>query len=222
MSKPPSGAKYNFWGFAVGAMNSLMKIGGLSPRGDVTSSWSVTGLDGRHYITMDEDGQRTGWTTINAPGAIQINAGEDITNIPSMVENRSGSFLLANPEEAEYVENDKVEDNAIFFQAQNGDIVIKAGNGKIRMEADSIEMVCNGTKPKGEGHFWLTANNDIEIKATDILVESKSTLKLVSSGVAGLKGKPIEIIGSLITGVSKATNPDVRIGETHEVLGGDY
>ena len=100
----------------------------------------------------------------------------------------------------------KYQDNAIFFHAQNGDIVIKASNGKIRMEADSIEMVCNGTKPKGEGHFWLTANNDIEIKGTDILVESKSTLKLVSSGVAGLKGKPIEIIGSLITGVSKATN----------------
>ena len=193
-NKKPSGEKKNFWTWTQGAMNALMKFGGLSPKGDVTSSWSVTGLDGRHFIVLDEDGQRTALTLMNSPGGTIIHTGEDVTK----------------------------EEESFFLLAHNGDIHLKAANGKIRMEADSIEMVCNGTKPKGEGHFWLTANNDIEIKGTDILVESKSTLKLVSSGVAGLKGKPIEIIGSLITGVSKATNPDVRIGETHEVLGGDY
>jgi hypothetical protein len=31
--------------------------------------------------------------------------------------------------------------------------------------------------------------------------------------VLGIKGKPIDIIGSLITGVSKATNPNIKIGE---------
>ena len=32
---------------------------------------------GRHFIDMTEDGVREGWTTMNSPGATQINAGED-------------------------------------------------------------------------------------------------------------------------------------------------
>ena len=74
--------KKNFWAQEIGTQNAVQKFGALSPEGDVTASWSVTGVDGRHFITLDEDGKRTGWTTINAPGAIQINAGEDIVNLP--------------------------------------------------------------------------------------------------------------------------------------------
>lgn len=184
--KKPTGEKKNFWTWAQGAMNAIMKIGGLSPKGDCTSSWSVTGLDGRHFITLDEDGQRTAWTLMNSPGGTIIHSGSDVSK----------------------------EEESVFILAHNGDIHLKAANGKIRMEADSIEMVANGTK--GEGTFWVTANERVDIKAPNINVEAKKGLKLVSSGILGIKGKPIDIIGSFITGVSKATNPDKKIGEPIE------
>ena len=71
--------KRNFWSQVIGSMNALMKFGGLSPKGDVTSSWSVTGLDGRHFISFDEDGERTGYTLMNSPGATFIHAVEDLS-----------------------------------------------------------------------------------------------------------------------------------------------
>jgi|TARA_B100001250_G_C19754820_1_gene769602 hypothetical protein len=185
-NKKPSGEKKNFWTWTQGAMNALMKFGGLSPKGDVTSSWSVTGLDGRHFIVLDEDGQRTAWTLMNSPGGTIIHTGEDVTK----------------------------EEESFFLLAHNGDIHLKAANGKIRMEADSIEMVANGTA--GEGTLWINANERVKIDSKNITIESKQSLKLVSAGVASLKGKPIDIIGSLITGVSKATNPDIKPGDKVE------
>ena len=175
--------KRNFWSQVIGSMNALMKFGGLSPKGDVTSSWSVTGLDGRHFITFDEDGERTGYTLMNSPGATFIHAGKDL----------------------------KRQDETVFILAHQGDIHLKASNGKIRMEGNSIEMVANGTA--GEGSFWVKATERVKIDSKNITVDATQSLKLVSTGVLGIKGKPIDIIGSLITGVSKATNPNIKIGE---------
>ena len=79
------------------------------------------------------------------------------------------------------------------------------------MEGNSIEMVANGTA--GEGSFWVKATERVKIDSKNITVDATQSLKLVSTGVLGIKGKPIDIIGSLITGVSKATNPNIKIGE---------
>ena len=175
-SNTPTGEKKNWWGWATGAMNAVMRIGGLSPRGDVRSSWSVTGLDARHFISLDEDGQRQGYTLLNSPGSTTLHAGSDLTK----------------------------EQNAIMVFSHNGDIFLKASNGKIKLEADSIEMVANGII--GEGHFMVNATERIEMKSKRILIEGKENLKLVASkSTLGIEAATIDVITDFFTGISKAT-----------------
>ena len=172
----PTGEKKNWWGWATGALNAVIRIGGLSPTGDVRSSWSVTGLDPRHFITLDEDGQRKGWTAMNSPGATTLHAGSDLTK----------------------------EQNAIMVLSHKGDITIKANDGKIKFEGNSIEFVAKGVGE--EGHFMVTANERIEMKSKRILVEGKQTLKLVASkSTLGLEAAVLDVTTDFFTGISKAT-----------------
>ena len=71
--------KRNFWTQVIGAMNGAISFGGISKDKSVTSSVELKGLDGRHFFDMTEDGVREGWTTMNSPGATQINSGEDLS-----------------------------------------------------------------------------------------------------------------------------------------------
>ena len=175
-SNTPTGEKKNWWGWATGVMNAVLRIGGLSPRGDVRSSWSVTGLDPRHFISLDEDGQRKGWTAINSPGATTIMSGKDLTK----------------------------EHNTIMLLAHNGDIFLKAPKGKIKLEAQSIEMIANGIN--GEGHFMLNATERIEMKSKRVLIEGKENLKLVASkSTLGIEAATLDVITDFFTGISKAT-----------------
>ena len=72
--------KSNYWTQEIGTQNGILKFGAMSPTGDVTASVQIVGVDGRHFIAMEEDGKRRYWTTMNAPGAFQINAGEDLVS----------------------------------------------------------------------------------------------------------------------------------------------
>lgn len=176
--------KKNYWTQIWEAMNGALSFGSLSPLKDVTSSAKLEGTDARHFITMDEDGVREGWTTINAPGAIQLNAGEDLTS----------------------------SDNGFFINSENGDVIIRADNGKVRIEGTNIEFVANGNAP--EGIFWVRANDSVKIDAKNITLEGKQSLRLLTSGVLSLNGRLCtEIISPIIEGVSCATNPNRKPGQ---------
>ena len=102
--------KKNFWTQVIGAMNGSISFGGLTKDKAVTSSVEIQGLDGRHFIDLTEDGVREGWTTVNAPGAVNINAGEDLSK----------------------------GQNGIFLNSENGDIIIRARDGKVRIEGTDV------------------------------------------------------------------------------------
>ena len=182
------GDKCNFWAQEIGTQNGVLKFGALSPTGDVTASVSITGLDGRHFISLDEDGKRKGWTTMNAPGALQINAGEDLLQIS---ENPSGG------------RENKVEQNCIFMNAENGDIVIKARNGKIRLEGLDIEMVATGNSP--EGQFWVKANENIKMDSKNITIDGTLSVNLVSSGIVHVRSSLMQITSGFVNGITAAT-----------------
>ena len=57
--------KKNFWNQVWSAMNGAIKFGKISPKGDVTSSVHIQALDGRHFMSFDENGPRTGYTLLN-------------------------------------------------------------------------------------------------------------------------------------------------------------
>ena len=183
------GDKCNYWAQEIGTQNGVIKFGALSPQGDVTCSVQIVGLDGRHFINMDEDGKRKGWTTMNAPGAFQINAGEDLIQI-----NEGGGEGRKN----------KVEQNGIFINAENGDVTIRARNGKLRLEGLDIEMVATGNSP--EGVCWVKANETLKLDGKNITIDGKQSYKLISTGlltIGGLLGT--QIISPLVTGITAAS-----------------
>ena len=182
------GDKKNFWAQEIGTQNGVIKFGAMSPTGDVTASVQIVGVDGRHFIAMEEDGGRRFWTTMNAPGAFQINAGED---------------LAVNNPDGEGRKN-KVNQNAIFINAENGDVTIRARNGKLRLEGLDIEMVATGNAP--EGVLWARANETLKLDSKNITVDGKQSVKIVSTGLLVLTGLiGTQILSPLVNGVTAAS-----------------
>ena len=176
--------KVNFFTQVIGAMNGALSFGFLSPKGDVTSSVKLQGLDGRHCFMMDEDGVREGWTTLNSPGAIQFNCAADLSK----------------------------GQNGIFMNAENGDIVIRARDGKVSIEGTDIDICATGNAP--EGVFWVKANDSVKIDSKNITLDAKQGLKLLSTGILTLNGKlGMQILSPIVQGVSCATNPDKKSGQ---------
>ena len=180
--------KSNYWTQEIGTQNGILKFGAMSPTGDVTASVQIVGVDGRHFIAMEEDGKRRYWTTMNAPGVFQINAGED---------------LAVNNPDAEGRKN-KVNQNAIFINAENGDVTIRARNGKLRLEGLDIEMVATGNAP--EGVLWARANETLKLDSKNITVDGKQSVKIVSTGLLVLSGLiGTQILSPLVNGVTAAS-----------------
>ena len=184
--------KSNYWAQEIGTQNGVIKFWAMSPDGDVTASVQIVGVDGRHFIAMEEDGNRRYWTTMNAPGAFQINAGEDLA--------------VHNPD-AEGRKN-KVNQNAIFINAENGDVTIRARNGKLRLEGLDIEMVATGNAP--EGVIWANAKETLKLDSKNVTIDGKQSTKIVSTGLLVLTGLiGTQILSPLVNGVTAASAKNI-------------
>ena len=107
--------KKNYWTQAIGTQDAVVQFGGIGLKKDVTSSYKIVALDGRHYYSMDQDGPRQGYTTLVSPGVTQIQSGEDI-------------------------DKDKI---SIFVNALTGHIDILAENGDINIVGNNINIKAN-------------------------------------------------------------------------------
>jgi len=171
--------KKNFWNQVISAMNGAITFGKLSPKGDVTSSVHIQALDGRHFMSFDEDGPRTGFTILNSPGSTFIHSGEDL----------------------------KQEQEAIMILAKNGDLHLKATKGKIKLEALDIELVANGNAPQGV--IWANAYETLKLDSKNVTVDGKQSLKLMTSGVLTMRGGlGSQLLSPLLEGVSRALTKD--------------
>ena len=164
--------KKNYWTQAIGTQDALIQFGGVSSEKDVTSSFKVRALDGRHFFTMDQDGQRKGWTTLVSPGATQVITGEDLEK----------------------------GQNAIFIEAENGDIIIKATDGNIRFEGDKIDFVARDS-------FSVEAHNKIDINSNNVNIEARARMRITARQFL-LVDAPcgMQILSKIIQGVSAATD----------------
>ena len=164
--------KKNYWTQAIGTQDALIQFGGVSSEKDVTSSFKVRALDGRHFFTMDQDGQRKGWTTLVSPGATQIITGENLEK----------------------------GQNAIFVEAENGDIIIKATDGNIRFEGDKIDFVARDS-------FSVEAHNKIDINSNNVNIEARARMRITARQFL-LVDAPcgMQILSKIIQGVSAATD----------------
>ena len=176
--------KQNFTATDFGNDHGYISFGHIHKRGDVTADVMLQASDGEHWFAMDKDGQRKGWTTSACPGNFQIECGS------------------ANTE----------EQDTFMINAKNGNIDIIATNGKIRMQANSIELVAVGDN--SEGNIVLEATETISLDSSKIVMNSKIKTKMVSSGVIEIiANSTLKIYGSIIRGVSDAVAlKDSKVG----------
>ncbi len=141
-----------------------------------------TGEDGgRHYIQMDSTGDiaqgRKGSTMNVCPGSFSVVAGKDVAK----------------------------ETPAIFQYAENGDIIIGSPHGRIRIFAQNIELIAQGSDGKN-GVITLDANEKVIVKAPQIDINSKVSTKIFSEKTVECIGKGIlNIYGGLIDCADGAT-----------------
>ena len=168
--------KQNYTAIKYGNDHGSIAFGKIHKKADVTSDIMLAASDGEHFMSMDKDGQRTGWTTIMSPGNFQVECGS----------NRAES------------------DDACMINAKNGNIDIIATNGKIRLQANDIELVAfHGDTNKG--NIKMEATENISGQAKKIQFSSKNNTKILSAGITECIGNScLKLYGSVIRGVSDA------------------
>ena len=159
-------------------------FGHIHKEADVISDVMLRGSDGEHFFSMDKDGERNGWTTSMSPGNFQVECGS----------------------------NRKQDDDTCMINAKNGNIDIIATNGKIRMQANSIELVAVGDN--SEGNIVLEATETISLDSSKIIMNSKIKTKIVSSGVTDIcSNSCLKLYSSIIRGVTDAVAiKDSKVG----------
>jgi hypothetical protein len=168
----------NYHAYRKGNKDSETKRGHIH-NDNVLSAYMVrSGYDYRHYMTLDATSTRKGWTTMRSPGAFQVKAGDDIP----------------------------YNQNAVYFQAINGDIVLRANNGKILLDAENIQLIAKGGNGQN-GTILLESNEDITLNSKNIRLNSDSVCKFFSSGSMQIVADAsMDIYGGLVdcaTGSSK-------------------
>ena len=77
-----------------------------------------------------------------------------------------------------------------MLNAKNGNIIIKANRGKIRIEAVDIELIAVGDgTDRGNIRFFATENISGESKK--IIMNARSSFRIASSGVGEVVAKSI-------------------------------
>ena len=176
--------KYNYTAIGWGNDHGAISFGSIHLRADVTSDFMVQASDGEHFFSMDKDGPRKGWTTSMSPGNFQVECGS----------NRAKA------------------DDTCMINAKNGNIDIVANNGKIRLQADSIEMFACGAGD--EGNVQIVATETASMTGAKVIVTSKVNTKIMSTGITEvIANSCLKMYGSIISGVSDAVAvKDSKVG----------
>jgi uncharacterized protein (DUF2345 family) len=155
-----SGKKRDDKNIEYGNKNGTIKFGHLhlgsgdELDSDVQSGVMLQALDSRHYMTLDNDGVRKGWTLNRSPGPHEIKCATDSAGTENSDEGIG--FLLI---------------------AEKGDIVLRAPNGRIRMSAQDIHIRADG-EDNTRGAVVIDANEAVNINTLRFSVKAKSGIKM--------------------------------------------
>jgi len=173
---PNDTAKQNYTAIRYGNDHGSLSFGHIHADGDVTAAVILQTPDGKHQFSMDKDGPRKGWTTFTGPGNFQVEAGSA---------------------------NEEAQDT-LMLNAKNGNIIIKASNGKIRLEGTDIELIAVG-EGGSKGNIRMTATENISTDSKKFLVDAKVNYKLATPGTGEvISNGVLKMYGSIIKGVTDA------------------
>lgn len=162
-----------------GNSDGELKFGHIHDDGKIAAFTVRSGHEENHYISMEAEGEphRKHGTICRSTGSFQVKAGDNVPN--------------GQP--------------GVYFDAVSGDIVLNAPNGRIRLIAENIDLLANGSDNKN-GVIILDANEKVIVKAPIIDVRSTVSTKIFSEKTVEMIGKGIlNIYGGLIDAADGAT-----------------
>jgi len=106
-----------------------------------------------HYMQMDSTGKLAGGTKNRCPGVYQIKCGDYPVN-----------------------------DVAFVLHAVDGDIIIGAPSGRVRIFGETVDIIATGGGSL-KGNINISANNNVNIDGKQINAKATAAIKFVSSGV---------------------------------------
>ena len=181
-NKDPKGADgggtahTNYTGQRLGNDHGNIKFGHIHKDAGSTSGVLIETTDSLHHITLDKVGERKGHTISVSPGDTVIEAGEKNT----------------------------VDQTTIFINAINGDICLIASNGKIRMQADDIDLIANGVGGN-KGNIVMRAVENIKTDSKKLLMNATNFYRIATPGYAEIAGNSgMSLYSSIIRGVTDA------------------
>ena len=190
-NKDPKGADgggtghSNYTAQRIGNDHGNVKLGHVHKDAGTTSGVLLETTDALHHLTLEKAGERKGHTISVSPGDTVIEAGDKNT----------------------------VDQTTIFINAVNGDICLIASNGKIRMQADDIDLIANGGGGN-KGNISLIAVENIKTDSKKFLVNATNFYKIVTPGYAEIcANSGMTLYASLIRGVTDAVAvKDSKVG----------
>ena len=183
--------KENFHPYYIGTEHGQLSFGHVRDSNEIAACMLQSGPDGgRHYIVMEETGSAEegtkGSTKSICPGTFTVKSGKDIVNYPE------------GKDEPRNIP-------AIWYEAENGDIIIKAPRGRIKLEAESIELTAKGFDGR-TGNILMDADDKIALNAQIIDVKSRVSTKIFSESTVDMIGKGImNVYGGLVDFADRTT-----------------
>ena len=183
--------KENFHPYYIGTEHGRLSFGHVRDSNEISACMLQSGPDGgRHYIVMEETGSAEegtkGSTKSYCPGTFTVKSGKDIVNYPD------------GKDEPRNIP-------AIWYEAENGDIIIKAPRGRIKLEAESIELTAKGFDGR-TGNILMDADDKIALNAQIVDVKSRVSTKIFSESTVDMIGKGImNVYGGLVDFADRTT-----------------
>ena len=172
------GQRKNYHTVRYGTRDGELQFGHIHQDNNEAAVMLRSGHESLHYIQMDHTGDevRKHSTICRSTGSFQVKAGDN----------------------AKVTKNNESNDAGIYMDSVSGDIILRAAKGKIRIEAQDIELVATGYNGK-TGYIALDSNEKIIVKSKSIDVRATETAKFFSENKLDVVGNSIlNIYGGLI------------------------
>ena len=155
--------KKNYHHIRYGTAEGEIKFGHIHKDNVRSAVMLRSGHSFKHYMTMDGPGGedfRKHSTTFRGPGSFQVKHGDGVPD----------------------------EQPGIYLDAVNGDIVIKAARGRVRIEAIDVDIRATGSGGE-RGNIIIDANDKCIMNAQVIDCKAKVAAKFFSD-------KTVEVVGT--------------------------
>ena len=181
-------AKINYTATGYGNDHGSIHFGKIDRNATVTAGVQLQAPDGRHQLSLDNDGERKGYTTSTSLANFQVRCGVDKTLVT----------------EAQ---------DTLNLNAENGNILITANNGKIRLQGTDIELVAVG-EGGAKGNIRMDATETVSINSKKFLASASVFYRISSVGFAEISAcGPLTIYGMMIHGITASVAiKDSKVG----------